>query len=403
MTRRLNLQSPLVFEPSVPLIVRRLAFLAIIAPGLFFGSMAMSFFSGIVLAVILAIIAILSICFCLFALDGIEGKMVVDADGIEWRSPIKKKRLLWNDGLRFKTREFAFTRGVMRVYDVSSADKTISFGENLKNHGYLFSLIDAGINGRTDKNSLIQTPVPPLDTTNEQTVKYLMAASVLLLVGSLLYSLLLIDEAKSLYWTPTVPISDVAKFAGKDTEIRVKGILHTEPPVVSRDGKHSYSFQYVFLGASDGTVLTVPNPSVIAITDGAEKLTVRAPKSRPGDFSESLETRLLKDWQQTDVGKRIATNVDADFKEFEKEPRDIPYRIAVSNVQQDQPVEVIGRVKSENGEIQLQPSDSSIFWLTAPNKQSQQDFLYKAVPTVAAFATGMYLLIAAYLESKKGG
>ncbi len=55
-------------------------------------------------------------------------------------------------------------------------------------------------------------------------------------------------EAKSLYLTTTVPISDVAKFADKDTEIRVKGKLHTEPPVVARDGKHSYSFQYVQLG-----------------------------------------------------------------------------------------------------------------------------------------------------------
>ncbi len=403
MARKLDLQTPLVFEPSAPLFVRRLAFLAILAPGIFFGSMAMSSYTGIVLIVLLTGTSLLSIVGCLVAFDGIEGKITVDADGIEWNSPLKKKRLLWNDGLQLLIKDSSFSRASFRTYYVIFEGTKIAFGENLKNLRYLLLLIDAGINGRADKHSVVALPLAPLDTANKDTVTSMIVGAVLLLSGAFICGFLTFEEAKFLHLTPTVHIRDVAQYAGKDIEIRVNGKLHTEPPVVARDGQHEYAFQYVRLSNPDGEVTSVVTPYDIVISEGTDKLNVKALYLYPNYFGMPAETTFQKNWQKTDVGKMVVADADEHFKEYEKALPNEDHRILVWNVPKDQPVTIVGRVKSENDALILQPTEGSRFWLTPnPNKQLEQDFLFKAIPMFAAAAIGIYLIIAAFLEAQKG-
>lgn len=403
MTRRLNLQSPLVFEPFAPKFVRRLVFLLIIAPGVFFGNLAMSTFSGALLVISLVVIVILSIAFCLFVLDGIEGIVIVDADGIEWRSPIKKKRLLWNDGLNFQVREMYSRGGTIRVFDVSSAEETISFGENLRNLEYLKALIDAGIHGRADKNSQVSLPPPFIDSASKsQTVNTLLLVAVLSFFGSVLAGILLIGEARILFFTPSAHIKDVAMYADKYTDIRIKGKLHLEPPLVSRDKKHSLAYQYLQLDDPTHTVTAIMNPPSIEIVEGSDKLTIQVPNFPPGYFGMPTKTTFEKDWQNSDTGKMVAVDVDDILKEYESVLPQKDHQLSLWSIEQDRPVEVVGHIKTENGQLFLKPKEGNLFWMMpSPNKQLEQEFLFKAVVMGATLALSMFMLTSAYFELKR--
>lgn len=402
MTRRLSLQTPLVFEPVLSPFLRRLMIPLLLAPGFLFGSLAISNFTGVLLIAALVAIGLLSIAFFLYAFDGMEGKVIVDADGLEWRSPLKKKRLLWNEGLRLKTKQFYSRGGVFRVHYVSSANTTISFGENLRNHPYLLSIIDAGINHRADKNSVVPLPLAPIDAPNSALMDTMVLVSVFLFVGAFIFAALLFDEAKVLYFTPSVKISDIGQYANKDTEIRIRGKLHAEPPVVARDEQHSYGFQFVELEGPRRSLMSVVIPPEFTIAEGAAQSTVRAIHMQPRYFGKANKTIFQDDWQKSEVGKLVATNVDKHFKEYEKALPTKDHNIAVWNLEQDQPVEVVGYVKSENGASFIQPTDGSLFWIMpSPNKQLEREFLIKALLMGGTLGLGLLLMTAAYFEAKK--
>lgn len=404
MARRLNLQSPLVFEQSMPRTVRRLTLLLIILPAAYLIHLAVSNLTGGVLIVTLVVLAVPSFCFCLFALDQIETVIIVDADGIERRSLFGKIRLLWDDGLRLQESKYVGLHSTNLRYDVSSANASISFTGDLRNHTYLRSLIDAGINSQSDSNSIVRAPLATLDTTSDETSKKLLAAGVLCLLSAIGIGLLGYSEVKELYLTPTVAMKDLAQYAGKDSEIRVSGKLHTEPPVVSRDNRHSYGFQFVRLDDASRSrpVLTIVNPTDITVTEGSDRLTVRAIQSQPNYFGKPHETVFKRDWQKSDVGKMVAANTDESFKDYEQALPNADHKMSVWNIEQGQPITVTGRVKNEDGELILQPSDNSLFWLMPnPNKQLEQDVFFKVALIGALIVLQAYLFIAAYIEAKR--
>ncbi|MCA9804037.1 MAG: hypothetical protein KC777_18840 [Cyanobacteria bacterium HKST-UBA02] len=215
MTRRLSLQTPLVFEPFIPLSVRRLAFLLIAVPGPVFASFAMSSFSGAELVFILIFIALLSIGLCLYSLDGIEGKLTVDAEGIEWRSPLKKKRLLWNDDLQFQTIEYVNAGGATRVHELRSENGMITFGENLRNFQYLILIINSTINRGADE--VVTLPPAPVDTFKRKTIECFALVSGLSFVCATVIGVLLFEDA-------TV-VSDPAVHGSLEQGFLVKAVL----------------------------------------------------------------------------------------------------------------------------------------------------------------------------------
>jgi len=374
-----------------------------IAPGIYFGIWAVSSFSGVLLIIVLSVIALLSLAFCLFTLDGIEGKMIIDAEGIEWRSPIKKKRLLWNEGLQFRERNLAFKGGVTRIFDVSSANTIISFGENLRNHRYLIALIDAGINGRADHNSEVALPLAPLDiNSTKDTVNSLLMVAVLSLIGSVVIGLMSFDEGKILYFIPSVSVKNAAKYADKYTDIKLQGKLHAVPPAVSRDKQHTYGLQYVQLENPTQTVENILSASDFELLEGTDKISVKVPFIPPTYFGKPSQTTFRKDWQKSDVGKTVIPGFDDIFKDYAKALPNEDHQLLVWNIDQDSPVESIGRVKTENGALYFKPTETGWFWLApSPNKKLEQDFLIKAIAMGAAFALSMYTLVAAYLELKR--
>lgn len=403
MARRLSLQAPVVFEPSAPPFLRRLGFLAVLAPGICFGLFAFEGFTGVMRIVVLLVIAFLSFLFCRFGLDGIEGKVIVDADGIEWRSPVKKIRLLWNDGLQFRVTQTTFARGgSFKTFYVISGDKKIAFGENLRNQEYLHQLVDAGINGIADKNSLVHVALPPPEAGNQKMVESFMLVSVLAFLGALLMGALTYFDAQKIYFTPAPRISEIAQYAGKDTLVRVKGRLHTEPPLVSRDGQHSYGFQFLQLERTNGDSLTITNPSEFELIDGADKLSVMAVHQRPSEFSPQLVMKLQGEWQKTEAGKMLPTNIDENFAEYAKKQPDTPLDVAVWNVEQDQLAEVVGHIKSEKGAMVLLPKEEPGEWLSPSfNKQIEPGFWFKAIVAAALLAVSIYLFSVGATEAKK--
>lgn len=403
MARRLSLQAPVVFEPSAPAFLRRLAFLAVIAPGFYFGYLATTAFTGIALILVLTLIAVLTIGLCLVAFDGIEGKVIVDADSIEWRSPMKKVRLIWNDGLQLRIMQSTFARGAsFRTYSVVSGDTKLAFGENLQNQEYLLRLIDAGINGVADKNSVVHVPLPPPDSGNQKMVESFMLVSLLAVIGALVMGALAYYDVKKLYFMPAPRISEVATYAGKDTLVRVKGRIHLEPPLLSRDGKHSFSFQYIRLKNANGDASSIINPPEFNLIDDTKTLTVKAVHEWPDDFAAPLAMKLQKNWQKTSVGNFLPDNLDETFKEYEKQLPALDMDLMVWNVPQDQPVEVVGRIKSENGSLLLQAVEEPGLWLSkSVSKQIEPWLLVKAIIAAVLLAFSAYLFVVASAEAKK--
>lgn len=398
MARRLRLKNALVFESNIPLFLRRLFLLLLAVPGIMFGNMAMSVLSGVWLALALVLCAVLSILLFLFALDGVEGKVIVDADGIEWRSPLKKNRLLWNEGLTFKERLMYAKGGTIRVYDVSSQNSTTSFGENLANHAYLRSLINTGINGVADHNSEVALPPPPLDLiSRSQTINNFLFVAIMAFFASVLVGITIFDQAKLLYLTPVVPIKDVQKYADTYKNIRVKGKLHIDPPVVARDDKHIFGYQFLELKGSSDPLTGISTPGDITIVDGSDKLTVRVPESAPYNFGPPIHTPFQKDWQNTKSGQLVTAGVDQYLKEYEKYWSNDDLQISIWNIEQDSPIEVYGHIKTENNSPILKASIDSMYWMApSPNKQLEQDFQFKFILIVASSTIAIAFLVAAY-------
>lgn len=401
MTRKFRLQNQLVFEPSIPRFARKLVSLLLVGCGAGLTYLVFVSLTGALQIIVSIVVAILAILLFVAALDGIEGKVIVDAEGIEWQSPINKTRLLWSDGLQFGVR-YSYTRGgYIKIYDVMSANGKISFGENLRNHAYLRILIDTGINGIADENNELNLPLPPLDESKDVATNAMFLVSLLSFIGAVLVGLMLYQDAEILYLTPTVPIKDVAKYADKYVDIKVKGNLHAEPPVVSRDQKHDYSYQFVRLNLPPEEGTGVIFPFDLYLTEGPDKLRIKVSENPPNYFGESLRTPFKKNWQNSDVGKLTNETVDDHFKEFDNTPPSKDLEITVLNINQDQPVESIGHVKTQDGEFVLTAADGASFWLMpSPNKEIEQNFLIKAIIFTASLALGIYLLIACYLEIK---
>lgn len=403
MSRKLRLQHTLVFQSSFPLFLRRIVLIFMTVPGIYFGILACTIFSGILLVIILILDALLSILLVLFSLDGIEGKVIVDAEGIEWRSPLKKTRLLWNEGLSFQVREKYSRGGTIRVYDVISPTATISFGENLRNHLYLRSIINAGINGVADRNSEVALPPMPLDIDhNTQTVNSLLFGAIMAFFGAVIVGILLYEDVRVIYFVPTVQIKDVAKYADNYKEIRVKGKLHLEPPVVARDDKHTYGYQFLQLSGSTDADVSLSTPGDITIVNGAEKLTIRVPDLPISNFGAPLQTKFERNWQKSKIGQLTTPGVDEHLQKYEDLLPNKNLQISVWNIEQDQPIEVLGLIKTEKNSLFLQPNKYAINWMSpSPNKKLENDFLIKAILMAAALAFGIYMLIAAYLKLKK--
>ncbi|MCW5822571.1 MAG: hypothetical protein KIT34_07185 [Cyanobacteria bacterium TGS_CYA1] len=403
MTRKLRLQNPLVFEPFTPLILRRLLLLLMVAPAIYFGSLAMTVLSGVMQIVALILVVILDLLLLLLTIDGIEGKVIVDAEGLEWRSPLKKTRLLWNEGLRLEERLFYSKSGNTRVFDVISPNATITFGENLRNQVYLRSLINAGINGIADHNSEIALPPVPLDSeARTNNVNMMLLVAVMAFFGAILVGIANFDSARILYFVPTVQIKDVAKQADNYKEIRIKGKLHTEPPAVARDDKHVYGYQLVQLESPTMTGTSISTPGDITIVDGADKLTIRTPDLAPYDLGKPLKTPFKRDWQKSELGQLITPGVDEYLKDFDKFLANGDYELLVWNIEQDQPVEVLGHIKTENNSMYLQSTQDSMYWMSpSPNKKLEQDCLFAALWIGAGLLVAITFLIAAYRELKQ--
>lgn len=401
MTRKFRLQKPLVFEPSVPPLVRKLIFLLLVGCGVGVTYLTISSLQGPLQIISATIIAILAILLCVIALDGIEGKVIVDAEGIEWRSPLRKRRLLWNDGLQFQVRYSYSKGGYIKIYDVMSANATISFGENLRNHEYLRMLIDTGINGIADENNELYVPMPPLDDSKNDAINAMLMVAILSFIGSVVLGLMVYLDAKLLYLTPTVPIKDVAQYADKYVDIKVKGKLRAEPPVVSRDEKHEYGYQYVRLNlpADEGTGVIAPLEAYIV--DGKDKIAIKVSDFPASYFGESLRTPYRKGWQDSDIGKLTAEGVDKYFKEFDNTPPSESLEISVLSIEQGLQVESIGHVKTVDGKLVLTATEGASSWLMpSPNKQLEKDFYLKAIILATSLALGIYLMVACYIELK---
>lgn len=402
MSRKLRLQNPLVFEPSTPPLARRLIFLFIVGCAAALTHLAFTSLTGVLQIIIPIVIAILALLLCIIALDGIEGKVIVNADSIEWRSPIKKTKLLWNDNLQFQVRQ-TFTRGgVIKTYDVLSANETISFGENLRYLDYLRSIIDAGINGTADENNEVSVPLAPLDESKSEKINAMFMVAILAFIGSVILGLMLYVDAKPLYLIPTIPIHDVSQYADKYIDIKVKGRLIAEPPVVSRDDKHDFGYQYVRLNLPPDEGTGVIAPLEFYIMDGADKVAVKVSDYPPNYFGDSLRIPFKKGWQNTDIGKLTAKGVDEFFKKFDNTPPDESLEVSVLSIDQGLAVESIGHVKTQDGKFILTATEGTSNWLMpCPNKQLEKDFLIKAIMLGASLALGIYLMVACFFELKQ--
>lgn len=402
MPRTLKLDQPIVFEPSASVLTRRIAMLAVLPAPALFVYLAITHLSGAMLFGALAVIILLSIGFFVFALDGIETKVVVDAEGVELRTPFRKKRLVWNDGLQVQSRFIGVRESRTRVYDVTSPDARITFAENLENIPYLLSLIDAGINGRADQHSAVTPPPRPLATVSHGGGMAMLGLfGLFALVAAFIIGALAYEEAQVMFWTPTVPVRDAGKYAGKDTDIRVEGQLHAEPPVVSRDGR-SFGFQFVELDSPRGMFLTIVSPAELELIDGKDKLRVKTVHITPVHFADPRVTTFSENWQQSDVGKLVGTNFDDDLQPYDAKKANGDFKLQLWTIEQDKRVAVVGRVRSEDGALFMQPPEHSFLWLTpSPDKQLEQSFITKAILLGAIGALGLLLLVAAWLEAKR--
>ncbi len=372
MEKKLKLDKPLIFENRTPPYnaASILIFFALMSaiPFMIEANPATAMISG-VMAVFFLVIA-------LFIWQSIAGVVIIDRDGIEIKAPLKSTRLPWG---QVSSRSHMTFKGTT-TYHVHGLDKhKISFGEAVMNTPYILQIVDTVVESRPGSEWLDVPPAPRVTIYPGGPIVSTFVLAVMILVGGAIVIVSHYQNYINIFEIPTISAQEAQKYADKpNAVVRLRGPLHADSPVLSRDEKRQYALQVAFLtygpSSRDEKVLDIWAPGLAWIGSGANR--VKISMNDPiGDYLEELESGTLRaDWRKSDLANSISDSMDEDIDQILKKNSDAG--LVLYAIPQDAEAMAVGKVVQSGDHLLLRPLDERT-WISTKSLEDMKTSVMK--------------------------
>ncbi|MFN8655069.1 MAG: hypothetical protein U0105_01920 [Candidatus Obscuribacterales bacterium] len=372
MEKKLKLDKPLVFANRTPLynVVTMLGmFVAIsVIPLLFEFNAASAGISGLM--------AVIFIPIALYIWHTISGVVIVDRDGFEVKSKLKSKRLPWG---HVSSRSHMTFKGSTTYYVHGLNKEKISFGEAVMNTPYILQIVDTVVESRPGSEWLDVPPAPRVTIFPGGPIATTFILAVMTLVGALLVVVGHYQNYVNIIEIPTISAQEARKYADKpNAVVRLRGPLHADSPVQSRDEKNTYALQVAFLtygpSSRDEKVLDVWAPGLAWIGSGADR--VKISMNDPiADYLEELESGTLRaGWKKSDLANSISDSMDEDIDQILKKNSDVG--LVLYAIPQDAEAMAVGKVVQSGDHLLLRPLDERT-WISTKSLDDMKTSVMK--------------------------
>ena len=353
MEKRLKIDKPLVFK-------RLISNYSLATLTLIFG--ALSVFPLIIFAKAGTLIWLGAVMSAAIAATGayvwhsVTADAIVDSQGLETRSRLGNKRVLWKDA---KSITYTSFRGSYN-YTVYGTKGDVSFTDGLQNASYLYTICSTVINNQPERDGYIHLPAAPYEDilSSGPLVTTFITAGIPIMLGATIFCTNL-ESLNLAFNTPIVPISKASDFVDKKQNIIMQGALHSDQELSSRDGKNKYAMQAIRITICHGSdnhssyCLWAPERAWLQDGKGEIEVTINDPdnNSLPLDW----ESALKKDWKNTGLRNLMAETFESSIDKKMAEWKD-SLDVTLRSVPQDGKVLVAGRVVKCEDHLRLDPA-----------------------------------------------
>ncbi len=372
MEKKLKLDKPLVFANRTPL------YNVASVLGLFIGisMIPMMIDFNTTTAAISGVIALIFVPIAIYIWSTIAGVVIVDRDGIEVKTKLSSKRLPWG---HVSSRSHMTFKGSTTYYVHGLNKQKINFGEAVMDTPYILQIVDTVIESRPGSEWLDVPPAPRVTIYPGGPIVSTFVLAVMVLIGGLIVIVGHYQNYVNIFEIPTISAQEARRYADKpNAVVRLRGPLHADTPVQSRDEKNTYALQVAFLtygpSSRDEKVLDVWAPGLAWIGSGADR--VKISMNDPiADYLEELESGTLKaDWRKSDLANSISSSMDEDIDQILKKNSDAG--LVLYAIPQDAEAMAVGKVVQSGDHLLLRPLEERT-WISTKSLEDMKTSVMK--------------------------
>lgn len=372
MEKKLKLDKPLVFANRTPL------YNVASVLGVFIGvsTIPMMIEFNTTTAAISGVIALIFVPIAIYIWSTIAGVVIVDRDGIEVKTKLSSKRLPWG---HVSSRSHMTFKGSTTYYVHGLNKQKINFGEAVMDTPYILQIVDTVIESRPGSEWLDVPPAPRVTIYPGGPIVSTFVLAVMVLIGGLIVIVGHYQNYVNIFEIPTISAQEARKYADKaNAVVRLRGPLHADSPVQSRDEKNTYALQVAFLtygpSSRDEKVLDVWAPGLAWIGSGADR--VKISMNDPiADYLEELESGTLKaDWRKSDLANSISNSMDEDIDQILKKNSDAG--LVLYAIPQDAEAMAVGKVVQSGDHLLLRPLEERT-WISTKSLDDMKTSVMK--------------------------